>query len=97
MASAIALKEALKDGDPKLMEPIMWVEVSVPEEFVGDVVGLLGSKGAKIENMIDRAGQKIVQGFAPLASLFGFTTELRSATQGRAAFIMKFNKFDVLE
>ena len=97
MASAIALKEALNDGDPKLMEPIMWVEVSVPEEFVGDVVGLLGSKGAKIENMIDRSGQKIVQGFAPLASLFGFTTDLRSATQGRAAFIMKFNRFDVLE
>lgn len=97
MASAIALKEALNAADPKLMEPIMWVEVSVPEEFVGDVVGLLGSKGAKIENMIDRSGQKIVQGVAPLASLFGFTTELRSATQGRAAFIMKFNRFDVLE
>lgn len=97
MAAAMALKEALSAADPKLMEPIMWVEISVPEEFVGDVVGLLGSKGAKIENMIDRAGLKIVQGLAPLASLFGFSTDLRSATQGRAGFLMKFSRFDVLE
>ncbi|OIQ48764.1 Elongation factor G [Pseudodesulfovibrio hydrargyri] len=97
MASAMALKEALSLADPKLMEPIMWVEISVPEEFVGDVVGLLGSKGAKIENMIDRAGLKIVQGLAPLGKLFGFSTDLRSATQGRAGFLMKFSRFDVLE
>ena len=97
MASAMALKDALAHADPKLMEPIMWVEISVPEEFVGDVVGLLGSKGAKIENMIDRAGLKIVQGLAPLGNLFGFSTNLRSATQGRAGFLMKFSRFDVLE
>ncbi|MEZ7196562.1 elongation factor G [Pseudodesulfovibrio karagichevae] len=97
MASAMALKEALANADPKLMEPIMWVEISVPEEFVGDVVGLLGSKGAKIENMIDRHGLKIVQGLAPLGRLFGFSTDLRSATQGRAGFLMKFSRFDVLE
>jgi elongation factor G len=54
MASAMALKEALSKAEPKLMEPIMWVEINVPEEFVGDVVCLLGAKGAKIENMIDR-------------------------------------------
>lgn len=96
MASAMALKEALSAARPLLMEPIMDVEISVPEVFVGDVIGLLGSKGAKIENMIDRSGQKVVQGLAPLASLFGFSTDLRSATQGRAGFIMKFNKFDVL-
>jgi elongation factor G len=75
----------------------MWMEVSVPEDFVGDVVGLLGSKGAKIENMFDRAGQKVVQGLAPLGRLFGFSTDLRSATQGRAGFVMKFSRFDVLE
>lgn len=97
MASAMALKEALAQADPKLMEPIMWVEISVPEEFVGDVVGLLGSKGAKIENMIDRVGLKVVQGLAPLGKLFGFSTDLRSATQGRAGFMMKFSRFDVLE
>lgn len=97
MASAKALKDALADAGAKLMEPIMYVEISVPEDFVGEVVGLLGSKGAKIENMIDRTGQKVVQGLAPLASLFGFSTDLRSATQGRAGFVMKFSRFDVLE
>lgn len=97
MASAMALKEALANADGRLMEPIMEVEISVPEEFVGEVVGLLGSKGAKIENMLDRSGQKVVQGLAPLASLFGFSTDLRSATQGRAGFVMKFSRFDVLE
>ncbi|MGL1862603.1 MAG: elongation factor G [Pseudodesulfovibrio sp.] len=97
MAAAIALKEALIGAGAKLMEPIMWVEINVPENFVGEVVGLLGSKGAKIENMIDRSGQKVVQGLAPLASLFGFSTELRSATQGRAGFVMTFSRFDVLD
>lgn len=97
MAAAMALKQALGEGKPKLMEPIMWVEIGVPEEFVGEVVGLLGAKGAKIENMVDRSGQKVVQGLAPLGSLFGFSTDLRSATQGRAGFMMKFFRFDVLE
>jgi len=97
MASAMALKEALGQADSCLMEPIMWVEIGVPEDFVGEVVGLLGSKGAKIENMLDRSGQKVVQGLAPLGKLFGFSTELRSATQGRAGFVMKFSRFDVLE
>ncbi|NDV19754.1 elongation factor G [Pseudodesulfovibrio sp. JC047] len=97
MAAAMALKDALGQADPKLMEPLMWVEISVPEDFVGEVVGLLGSKGAKIENMIDRQGQKVVQGLAPLGKLFGFSTDLRSSTQGRAGFVMKFSRFDVLE
>lgn len=97
MAAAMALKSALADAQPKLMEPIMWVEINVPEDFVGDVVGLLGSKGAKIENMKDRSGQKVVQGLAPLGSLFGFSTDLRSSTQGRAGFVMKFQRFDVME
>jgi len=96
MAAAMALKEALSNADSVLMEPIMDVEINVPEDFVGDVVGLLGAKGAKIENMLDRSGQKVVKALAPLASLFGFSTDLRSATQGRAGFVMKFNKFDVL-
>ncbi len=97
MAAAMALKQALGKGDARLMEPIMWVEINVPEDFVGEVVGLLGAKGAKIENMIDRLGQKVVQGLAPLGKLFGFSTDLRSATQGRAGFVMKFSRFDVLE
>lgn len=97
MAAAMGLKSALEAAGPQLLEPIMWLEVSVPEEHVGDVMGLLGSKGAKIENMLDRGDAKTVQALSPLAGLFGFSTELRSATQGRAAFIMKFDRFDVLQ
>ncbi|WP_027722740.1 elongation factor G [Maridesulfovibrio zosterae] len=97
MAAGKALKSALSKSSPKLMEPIMDVEISVPEEFVGDVIGLLGAKGARIENMLDRNNQKIVQGLAPLRKMFGFSTDLRSSTQGRAGFAMKFHSFDVLD
>ncbi|MBS3779173.1 MAG: elongation factor G [Desulfovermiculus sp.] len=97
MASGGALKKALQAAHPVLMEPIMQVEVFVPEDFVGDVVSLLGSKGAKIENMYDRGGGKVIQALTPLRQLFGFATDLRSATQGRGNFMMKFDRFDVLE
>ncbi len=96
MAAAQALKKALAAADPLLLEPIMRVEIPVPGEFVGDVVGLLGAKGAKVDNMIDRGAQKIVQALAPLSRMFGFSTDLRSATQGRAGFSMHFERFDVL-
>lgn len=97
MAAAMTLKSVLAAASPLLLEPIMWVEATAPDAFVGEVVGLLGSKGAKIENIIDRGGQKLVQAFAPLGQMFGFSTQVRSATQGRAAFVMKFAKFDVLD
>jgi elongation factor G len=97
MAAAMALKEALADAGPRLLEPIMSVDVTVPEEFIGEAVGLLGSKGAKIENMLDRAGVKAVHALAPLGRLFGFSTDLRSATQGRAGFVMTFSRFDILD
>jgi len=97
MAAAAALKDALAKAGPVLLEPIMWLEVSVPEEFVGDVIGLLGAKGAKVENMFDRSGQKMVQALAALRRMFGFSTDLRSATQGRAGMMMKFSRFDVLD
>ncbi|HWR05130.1 MAG TPA: elongation factor G [Humidesulfovibrio sp.] len=96
MAAAMTLKSALSQASPMLLEPIMWVEASAPDAFVGEVVGLLGAKGAKIENIEDRGGQKLVQAFAALRQMFGFSTDLRSATQGRASFVMKFAKFDVL-
>ncbi|MFZ5427490.1 MAG: elongation factor G [Thermodesulfobacteriota bacterium] len=97
MASSQALKNALRDAAPALLEPIMFLEIGVPEDFVGDVIGLLGTKGAKIENLFDRAGQKVVQALTPLSRLFGFSTELRSATQGRAGLVMQFARFDLLE
>ncbi|MBA4357029.1 MAG: elongation factor G, partial [Desulfovibrio sp.] len=97
MAAAMTLRSVLAEASPMLLEPIMWLEVNAPDAFVGEVVGLLGAKGAKIENIIDRGGQKIVQAFAALRQMFGFSTALRSSTQGRASFVMKFAKFDVLD
>ncbi len=97
MAAVSALKQALGQAGPLLLEPIMAVEIGVPEEFVGDCISLLGIKGARIENMFDRAGQKTVQALAPLREMFGFSTSLRSATQGRAGLSMTFERFDVLD
>jgi len=97
MAAVAAVKQALGQAGAVLLEPIMWLELSVPEEFVGDAISLLGQKGAKVENIIDRGGQKTVQALAPMRQLFGFSTELRSATQGRAGMMLKFARFDVLE
>ncbi len=97
MAAGAALKKALAEAAPRLMEPVMRVEIFVPEDFVGDVVSLLGMKSSRIENMYDRGGGKVVQSLTPLRELFGFTTDLRSATQGRGSFMMKFERFDVLD
>jgi elongation factor G len=97
MAAAQALRNALAAARPALLEPVMELEIGVPDAFVGDVAGLLGSKGAKIENMTDRGGQKIVTALAPLRRMFGFSTDLRSATQGRAGMSMRFFKFDLLQ
>lgn len=96
MAAVMAVKEALAQAGPVLLEPIMDVEVAVPDAFVGDVISLLGMKGAKVSNMFDQAGLKIVQALAPMRKLFGFSTDLRSATQGRAGLMLKFARFDML-
>ncbi|WP_300157502.1 elongation factor G [Solidesulfovibrio sp.] len=97
MAASLALRNALAAARPALLEPIMELEIGVPDAFVGDVAGLLGSKGAKIENMSDRGGHKTVTALAPLRQMFGFSTDLRSATQGRAGLTMRFSKFDLLQ
>lgn len=96
MAAAMALKGALREATAVLLEPLMAVEISVPGEFVGEVVSLFGQKGAKIDNMFDRPGLKVVRALAPLSHLFGFSTDLRSATQGRAGMTMRFERFDIL-
>jgi elongation factor G len=97
MAASQALRRALEEAGTRRLEPIMKVEVVAPEEYVGDVAGLFGAKGAKIENMFDSGGRKVVQAYCPLSALFGFSTELRSATQGRAGLMMQFARFDVLD
>jgi elongation factor G len=95
MAAAMALKNALREAAPALLEPIMAVEVAVPESMVGAVISLLHSRNGKVETIDDEAGQKMVRGFAPMRGLFGFSTALRSATQGRAGMVLRFARLDL--
>lgn len=96
MAAGAAVREALAEASPIVLEPIMAVEISVAEANLGSAISLFGTCGGRVENLLDRAGQKVMQGMAPLSKLFGFSTSLRSATQGRAGLVMKFEKFDVV-
>jgi elongation factor G len=93
-ASSMALRYALSKAEPYLLEPIMDVEIYVPEDFMGDVIGNLNSRGGKIEAINPKAGIQEILAKAPLSSLFGYSTDLRSASQGRATFTMKFSHFD---
>jgi elongation factor G len=85
IAGSMAVKEAARKADPVLLEPVMEFEVTTPEEFIGDVMGDVTSRRGRIENIDERSGQKVVRVIVPLAELFGYATELRSRTQGRAA------------
>lgn len=96
MAAGMALRAALREAAPTTLEPVMKVEISTPEPHLGAAISLFGTRGGKVENILDRAGLKIIQGLAPLSRLFGFSTDLRSATQGRAGLMMVFERFDVL-
>ena len=93
IAGSAALQEASKKADPVLLEPIMRIEVVVPEEYMGDVIGDLNSKRAKIEQMSDRGQMKVIDGEVPLAEMFGYATQLRSITQGRGSFTMEFDHY----
>ena len=94
IAGSMAFKDAMKKGDAVLLEPIMKVEVTMPEEYMGDVIGSLNAKRGQIEGMDDIGGGKIVRAFVPLAEMFGYSTELRSATQGRGNYSMFFERYD---
>ncbi|MBL8159442.1 elongation factor G [Candidatus Saccharibacteria bacterium] len=94
MAGSMATKEGVKKANPALLEPIMKVEVLTPEEFMGDVIGDLNSRRGRIESMDDRMGAKMVTAMVPLASMFGYTTDLRSMTQGRAASSMELAQYE---
>ncbi len=96
ICSAIAFKEACQKAGPQLLEPVMDVEVMTPEDFMGDVIGNLNSKRGKIKELAERAGAKVVKCEVPLAGMFGYSTDLRSATQGRANYSMEFAKYDVV-
>ncbi len=94
IAGSMAFKEAMKKGNPVLLEPIMKVEVTMPEEYMGDVIGDINSRRGRIEGMDDLGGGKIVHGYVPLAEMFGYSTDLRSKTQGRGNYSMFFEKYE---
>ncbi|OGY44315.1 MAG: translation elongation factor G [Candidatus Buchananbacteria bacterium RIFCSPHIGHO2_01_FULL_39_14] len=93
IAGSMALQEATRKARPILLEPIMNVEVITPEQFMGDVIGNINSKRGQIEEMRDRGQVKIIDAKVPLAEMFGYATELRSMTQGRASYNMEFNHY----
>ncbi|MDY3730428.1 MAG: elongation factor G [Candidatus Choladocola sp.] len=94
IAGSLAFKDAMKKGDPVLLEPIMKVEVTMPEEYMGDVIGDINSRRGRIEGMDDLGGGKIVRGYVPLAEMFGYSTDLRSKTQGRGNYSMFFERYE---
>jgi elongation factor G len=94
MAGALAAREGVKKANPVLLEPVMKVEVTTPEEFMGDVIGDLNSRRGRIESMEDRTMAKVITAMVPLAEMFGYTTDLRSSTQGRAASSMELAQYE---
>ena len=94
IAGSMAFKDAMAKGNPVLLEPIMKVEVTMPEEYMGDIIGDLNSRRGRIEGMDDLGGGKIVKAYVPLAEMFGYSTDLRSKTQGRGNYSMFFEKYE---
>lgn len=94
IAGSLCFKEAMKKADPILLEPIMKVEVTMPEEYMGDIIGDMNSRRGRITGMEDIGGGKQVNGFVPLSEMFGYSTTLRSMTQGRGNYSMFFEKYE---
>ncbi|WP_041956460.1 elongation factor G [Sulfurospirillum arsenophilum] len=94
LAASMGFKEGCRKAKPVILEPIMKVEVETPEDFMGDVIGDLNRRRGQINSMDDRSGNKIVNAFCPLAEMFGYSTDLRSQTQGRASYSMEFDHYD---
>jgi elongation factor G len=94
LAGSMAFREGAKKANPVILEPMMKVEVEVPEEFMGDVIGDISKRRGQVTGMGDRGGNKIVDAFVPLAEMFGYSTDLRSMTQGRATYSMEFDHYE---
>ncbi len=94
IAGSMAFKKAMEKANPVLLEPIMKVEVTMPEEYMGDVIGDINSRRGRIEGMDDVGGGKMVRGYVPLAEMFGYSTDLRSKTQGRGNYSMFFERYE---
>ncbi len=93
IAGSLALKDAIRRGRPSILEPIMEVEVTTPDDFMGDVIGDLNSRRGQIQGMEERAGAQVIRATVPLAAMFGYATDLRSTTQGRAVYSMQFDHY----
>jgi elongation factor G len=93
IAGRMAFREAARAANPALMEPIMSVEVVTPEEYMGEVIGDLNSRRGRIESMTPRADAQVIKAFVPLSNMFGYSTDMRSITQGRAIYTMQFDHF----
>jgi elongation factor G len=90
----MAARDVMSKGAPYLLEPVMNVEVFVPDVFMGDVIGDLNSRGGKIESIEPKSGVQMIHVTVPLSNMFGYSTSIRSATQGRGTFSMQFSHFD---
>ena len=96
IAGSMAIKDAQKNGDSALLEPVMKVDITVPEDYMGDVIGDVNSRRGRLEGMEDRSGMKVIHAFVPLSEMFGYATDLRSKTQGRGNFSMQFDHYEEL-
>ncbi|GEA14400.1 elongation factor G [Moorella sp. E308F] len=94
IAGSLAFKDAAKKAGPVLLEPVMKVEVVVPDEYMGDVIGDLNARRGRVEGMEPRAGAQVIRAFVPLAEMFGYATDLRSRTQGRGTYVMQFDHYE---
>ena len=94
IAGSLALKNALTKANSVLLEPFMKVEVLVPEEYMGDVIGNLNARRSRIEGMEARANAQAIHAMCPLSEMFGYATDLRSRTQGRGTFTMQFDHYE---
>ena len=94
IAGSMAFKEAARKADPVLLEPVMKVEVVVPEDYMGDIIGNLNSRRGRVEGMEDRAGAKVIHSMVPLSEMFAYSNDLRSRTQGRGQFTMQFDHYE---
>jgi len=94
VAGSMAFKEGARKANPAILEPIMGVEVVTPEEYMGDVIGDLNSRRGKIEGMNPRKDAQVIRAKVPLAEMFGYSTTLRSMTQGRAIYTMELSHYD---
>ncbi len=94
LAGSMGFREGCRKANPVILEPMMKVEVEVPEEFMGDVIGDVAKRRGNVSGMDDRAGNKIVNAFVPLSEMFGYSTDLRSMTQGRATYAMEFDHYE---